>query len=874
MALFCKSVTRPVQVDLPERFANVECVAVDLKAKINARIICVYRSPSLSVTETSLVLDVLAWWCNTSLPVYIMGDFNLPLVDWEKFSTPQSPLYLNFLDFVLQNNLTQCVSEPTHASNILDLLLVSNEQLVDSIEIGGGLSDSDHASIEFSVLVSCFQAEKIIYKRNFRKMNIDLAKLLLSEVDWNNVLVDVEGDVNAMWSSILGVLNSLFDVTVPMCGSKVSRPTCPKFLRKMQSKKRYLYKRWKKSRLQDDKDLYVSQAKKCSKYIKQLRYDTEKELLTSGDVGRVFGYVRKFRKTANSIPPLSTTDGVVVSNDDDKAEIMNEHFQKVFTQDDSSLPDSHVINAVSRLHKFFVHRHAVRKCLCNLKMKYSSGPDGIPTAVLKLFSFELSEPFSMLFKVCLDTGLVPEQWNLAYVIPIFKKGNKKLCENYRPISLTSTVCRVFERLIIEQLLWYLKSNSLITSDQFGFLAKRSTELQLLSCTNDWTKALDAGYMVDVVYIDYAKAFDKVSHNKLLHKLENFYGITGSSLEIIRVLLVNRQFRVCVNGNYSCCSEMPSGVPQGSCIGPILFLLFINDLPSVFSCSVSVKMFADDTKIYFMYKHVADRELLQANLNKFSEWSQHSQMVVQPTKCGALTLGTSDLPQYELLGSTIPNLGVVKDLGIIMDINLNFRSHITDIIKRAYSVIYLVFKYFLYHDLYTYKLAFVSYVRPVVEYGTTVFSPSINRQSPLGCLTSIDRLETVQRYYTRLVFYKLGFPETPYIDRLKIFGLEPLELRRIKYDLCFVYKLSDGRVDAKLLDFFDLGCSVTRGHPLKLAVPSCKRDVRKNHFSVRVVSIWNSLPAYVVLSKSLVVFKSNLSLCDSLLLSFCNFDHNL
>ena len=254
-----------------------------------------------------------------------------------------------------------------------------------------------------------------------------------------------------------------------------------------------------------------------------------------------------------------------------KAEALNSQFSSVFTMDDGNLPGFTQRSRVN-LSDINLSTERVRKFRCMLPNKYSRSPDGISSAVLKVLSYELCTPLYILLKMAIDNGTCPLEWKNADITPIlYKKGDASHVSNYRPLSILPAMCRLFERILVDDINFHLHHNRLITDAQYGFVKGRSTELQLLTCRQMWINAIDSNKFVDTVYIDFPKAFDTVSHRKPLHKLTN-YGITGNILQWFSSFLCHRKQRFKIGYAYSSYASVSPGVPQGSCTGPLLFIL--------------------------------------------------------------------------------------------------------------------------------------------------------------------------------------------------------------------------------------------------------------------------------------------------------------
>ena len=297
-----------------------------------------------------------------------------------------------------------------------------------------------------------------------------------------------------------------------------------------------------------------------------------------------------------------------------------------------TIPPEEIINSTENLE---ITLSLVKEKLKKLNPNKSTGPDGLHPRVLWELQDQICAPLTVIMQKSLEEGFLPQAWKDAHVSPVFKKGKRNLTTNYRPVSLTSVVCKLLESVIRDHMMKHIENNNLLTDYQHGFVPGRSCSTQLLACLDIWTKILDSGSVMDAVYLDFSKAFDSVPHQRLCTKLAAC-GIEGNILRWITNFLSNRRQRVVVNGKESSWESVLSGVPQGSVIGPSLFIIFINDMPD--TVKSFIQMFADDAKVFTETATEHQRAQLQGDLEALLGWADRWQLAFNAKKCKVMHLG--------------------------------------------------------------------------------------------------------------------------------------------------------------------------------------------------------------------------------------------
>ena len=360
--------------------------------------------------------------------------------------------------------------------------------------------------------------------------------------------------------------------------------------------------------------------------------------------------------------------------------------------------------------------------------------------------------------------------------------------------------------------------------------KHSTTTNLLSSLRDWTISLSNHKSTHICYIDFQRAFDTISHTKLIQKLTS-YGVSGNLLFWIKSFLTNRYQCVRINSSQSSNLPVISGIPQGSVLGPILFNIFINDISDNFSDDVRTQLFADDLKLYTDLDLTHTPNTLQIHLDHIQTWSAKWQLYISNNKCFHFTIGHENHPNTLILSNSIvPHCSSIKDLGVILDSSLKYKSHIMDISARAKQRAALIHRCFASRSIKNLTRAYTTYIRPMLEYATTVWSPSQ--------IYLINTIESVQKQFTKRF---PGLKNLTYEERLKLLGLQSLEHRRLIFDLVLCYNIIHGHSAIPLDQMFSLNKNTTlRGHPLKITQPLPKNNTVKSFFAYRVIAPWNSL----------------------------------
>ena len=706
-----------------------------------------YRSTNVNVVGQDNEINLINVLREVSTKhVLIMGDFNYADIDWASNTTASTsgPSTIEFLHTVEDCFLTQHVLNATRDDVILDLILTSDPELVSDVRVLDCMGTSDHNMVSFSLHHEQTTLKNKRQVRDYCRGDYDSIRAKLSTIDWDLLISD---DMDNSWEAFKQLLLDLEAKFIPekniVNNSRLKKPIwmTHKALRCVKNKTK-VFRKYK-----DRHHPAVMKANKSAhKELRLAKRNFERRLADNikHDAKSFFAYARSKAKVKVQIRSVTGTDGTPLDSEKDITESFNNYFTSVFTREDQSRHTESTSAITSEgdavLSDLNIDIDTVIKALSKLRPDKSMGPDNLSPKLLIETQKEIAYPLLLLFRNSLQELSVPDDWKKANVSPIFKKGNRQSLENYRPVSLTSQICKLFETVIRDAMVSHLESKHLISDSQHGFRKGRSCLTNLLEFLDKVTGCVDSGDCVDVIFLDFAKAFDKVPHGLLIRKLKA-HGIDGKLLGWITEWLKNRRQRVCVRGITSSWAEVLSGVPQGSVLGPILFLIYINDLE--FGIRNWILKFADDTKIFSRVNSIADRERLQNDLDKLISWSEEWQMLFNISKCKVMHIGKSKLEShYFMKNQQLETVCQEKDLGVMITNDLKVSQQCQQAYNKASRILGLINRTIEYRHKNILLRLYKSLVRPHLEYCVPAWSPHYNKDKIL--------LERIQHRFTRMI----------------------------------------------------------------------------------------------------------------------------
>lgn len=800
------------RIELCSTSDDLEMMTIEIINEKSKNIIIsnIYRPPKgkLVPFKDSLSQVINQAECE-SKPIYLLGDFNLNLLDYAT-----EPNVREFVNMMYGNMLLPAINKPTRitlkASTCIDNIFVKTN-FQDKLHAGIiAVHISDH--LPQFLIVESFSLPSIpkrvsIVKRHVTNEQISLMKDRLSNTSWNRV--SQGHNIDEAYSAFIDEFSYLYEELFPMTKTVVKTKTLlNKWMNKklvtMSRKKQRLYIRFVKHRTYASEVAYQKckkefekekQRTKKSYYIKQLERHQDDIKKSWSLVKEIIG-CNKFKE--NLSPSHITVNGHNIFCKTQMANAFNSYFVNVGQDLAKVIPlsqkgfEEYVQQVPLEFNIGPITCYDVKYAIDYLKSHKSSGHDDISVDVIKQVSNELLLPLSYLFTLSVEKGVFPKALKVAKVIPSFKSDEQNELSNYRPISLLSVFSKILESIIHQRLYMYLEVNKLLFAAQFGFRKQCTTEFGILELVENVTRAMNHRQITIGVFLDLSKAFDTVDHSILLTKL-SLYGVSKGAVAWFRSYLSGRSQYVHLKESNSEILPIECGVPQGSILGPLLFLVYINDI----ACSVpklNVILYADDTNLFFAHRKLdTAMSVLNEQLRFLEDWLNANRLSVNTKKTRYMIFGRENdtdslplaLPSLYLNGKPIQRTFASKFLGVILDENLTWKSHIQVVESKISKNIGVIARARKNVNSKAARSLYFSFVHPYISYGNLAYASTHK--------SKLSRIHRLQKRAVRVISYaKNRCHSRPLMVEHKILNVYEINILNT---LCFVYKHQRNKLPA-------------------------------------------------------------------------------
>ena len=765
---------------------NIELIWIEFKTEKKSNLVgCCYRPPGQSLAQSNSFLSSFENSLELSLDsqpnsLTIMGDFNDRCTTWNSLHS-SSELGNRLHSLLLNLNLFQLIKEPTRELNLLDLLITDSPiHFYDSGTLPP-LPGCDHNIIfgkyRYTYTTSSRYSRKI-WKYdlgNYTEMNNDL-KIRLSNIQYS--------DINKSTIELSNNILKSMENYVPYRNVHINQKNKPWFTPHVKKLYKKCYKYFRlKNRINNDINIdnYKQarhEAKAAFRLARKNYYKNISDKLANADTTPKYFWklVKEVynNNTNSSIPPL-LDNGILYTDDKEKAEILNDYFvaQSILPPSENNLPVFTYLTC-ARLDRIEITPENVKKLLLSVNINKAVGPDKIHNRILKECAESLHKPLAELFQNSLNVGIFPETWKEAAVSSIFKKIDRQIKSNYRPISLLACISKIFEKLVFDKFYNYLIENNLLNANNSGFKPNDSAQNRLLAILETVYAGFDNHQDSIFISLDISKAFDRVWHKGLLFKLKQ-YGITGNLLLWFNSYLSHRCQRVVVGGKTSSIKYLKAGVPQGSILGPLLFILYINDMTT--NLKSNVHQFADDTNLLLTVENPTSAiEILNHDLSLLKSWADQWRVSFNPTKTNFMifTLKNKRTTYNPIIFDNvqIEETTELVSLGLTINQNLNWNNHVLKLLAKASKRLYILRKYRNLLPRIALTRIYTSMIRPILEFGDIIYDSTT--------LSTGQSLESFQRQAA--IICSGAYRHTSYTSLLHELGWEELSTRRKHHKL--------------------------------------------------------------------------------------------
>ena len=859
-----------LDINLLQECINFELIIGDKLCSFTV----LYRSPNQTndqfeefLSNLELNLEFIA--NKNPFLVTMLGDFNAKSQNWYNHGVT-SPEGTDLDILTRQYGLKQVINEPTYLANnymsCIDLIFTSESNLI----METGTFPSLHPKCHHQIIYANFDL-KIHYPPQYSReiwhyldTNTNLIQQAINSVDWDTFLdlPDVNLQVSRFNEVILNVMSNFIPHETIVCDDK-DPPWVNQHIKRLLHDNRQIYKSLKcfknnlilKQQFKNSQEYLNNEIEKSKvNYFKKL---SDKLSSESSSCKTYWTLLKTFLSNTKipCIPPLLHQNKYVVDFKE-KCDLFNDFFsdQCSVIATNSVLPPDCLKLTNNSLSNVDISSEDILNIIRTLNPNKAHGHDGISTRMLKICDESICKPLHIIFKNCIESGKFPLEWKKANVVPIYKKGNKQFIKNYRPVSLLCICGKIFERILYNNLYKYLSSNNLITSKQSGFKAGDSCINQLLSITHGIYESLDQGYEVRGVFLDISKAFDRVWHEGLTYKLEK-NGIEGKLLNLFNDFLRYRKQRVVLNGQVSDWKLVNAGVPQGSILGPLFFLLYINDIADDLQCDV--KIFADDTSLFSTTYDPNDcATLLNNDLCTIQNWANQWKMSFNPDPSKQAQevifshkINKPNHPPLTFNNNVIDSISHQKHLGVILDQKLNFQEHIEQILSKINRSLGLLRKFNSILPRSSLLTIYKAFIRPHLDYGDIIFDQAFNNSFQ-------SKMENIQ--YKACLAITGAIQGTSMVKLYSELGLESLQSRRWMRKLCFFYRVYNKQMPTYLTDVIPArNENYNLRNRMNVNLMRVNHNFFKNSFFPSTIIEWNKLDLEIRTSVNVASFRKKI-----------------